>query len=68
MECPQPLVTRVSVIPRSGDTITTHTATHAQQWGELALVTLVGVEGVWTISVLSPATRSDIAADQQRST
>ena len=29
------------------------TATHAQQWGEFALVTLVGVEGLWTISGLT---------------
>ena len=38
-----PLGTRVSVILRNGETITAETATHAQQWGELALVTLGGV-------------------------
>jgi hypothetical protein len=40
------------VILRNGETVTDLTATDAQQWGELALVTLVGVEGMWTTSVL----------------
>ena len=50
-----PLGTRVSVILRSGGTITAPTATHAQQWGELALLTPVGVEGIWTTSALIAA-------------
>ncbi len=53
-----PLGTRVSVILRTGQTITAETATHAQQWGELALVTLAGVEGIWTTGALT-ATQSD---------
>ena len=44
--------TRDSVILRNGETIAAQTATHAQLWGELALVTLVGVEGLWTTSAL----------------
>lgn len=60
-----PKGTRVSVILRNGETITAPTAT---QRDKLALVTLVSVEGMWTISVLSPLTSSNIAADQQRST
>ena len=45
--------TRVSVILRSGETLSAQTATYAQQWGDLALVTLVGVEGHWTITALT---------------
>ena len=44
----------VSVSLRGGETISAPTATHAQQWGELALVTLLGVAGLWTISALRP--------------
>ena len=43
---------RVSVTLRNGETLSAETATHAQQWGDLALVTLSGVEGMWTIAAL----------------
>jgi len=46
----------VGVILRSGETISAPTATHAQQWGDLALVTLSGVPGLWTISALKDGT------------
>ncbi len=36
------------MIPRNRETIAAPTETHAQQWGELALVTLVGVEKMLT--------------------
>jgi len=47
-----PRGTTVSVILRSGETISAPTATHAQQWGDLALVTLSGVTGLWTVGAL----------------
>jgi hypothetical protein len=37
----------------------------AQQWGELALVSFVGVEGMWTIGVLSTGSESSAAASAQ---
>ena len=47
-----PKGTIVSVTLCSGETLLAPTATHAQQWGELALVTLAGVPGLWTITAL----------------
>lgn len=41
------------VILRSGETLSADTASHAQQWGEFALVTLSGIEGMWTVSALT---------------
>ena len=32
----------------------TTTASHAQQWGDLALLTLKGVPGLWTIAAIEP--------------
>jgi hypothetical protein len=48
-----PKGTRVSVRLRSGETVAAETATHAQQWGEFALVTLAGVDGLWTTGALT---------------
>jgi hypothetical protein len=48
-----PKGTRVSLSMRNGETLSVETATPAQQWGEFALVTLVGVEGLWTLRALS---------------
>jgi hypothetical protein len=45
--------TRVSVTLRNGETLSAETATHAQQWGDFALVTLAGIEGIWTVGALS---------------
>ena len=47
-----PKGTRVSVTLRNGETLSAETATHAQQWGDLALLTLAGVEGKWSIAAL----------------
>jgi len=51
-----PKGTVISVSLRSGETISAPTATHAQQWGDFALVTLAGVPGLWTISALKGGT------------
>jgi hypothetical protein len=48
-----PKGTVVSVSLRGGETLSTTTATHAQQWGDFALVTLSGIPGCWTISALT---------------
>jgi hypothetical protein len=42
----------VSAILRTGETLSAETATYAQQWGDVALVTLVGIPDLWTISAL----------------
>jgi hypothetical protein len=47
-----PQGTVVSISLRSGKTISAPTASPAQQWGDLALVTLSGVPGVWTVGAL----------------
>jgi hypothetical protein len=44
---------RVRVISH-GVQVETTTASHAQQWGDLALLTLSGVPGVWTINAVEP--------------
>ena len=49
-----PKGTHVSVRLRGGEVVSAQTATYAQQWGEFALVTLAGVEALWTIGVLNP--------------
>ena len=47
-----PRGTRVIVTLRGRETLSAETATHAQQWGDIALVTLVGVQGLWTTGAL----------------
>ena len=47
-----PKGTVVSVSLRNGETLSAQTAGQAQQWGDLALVTLSGAPGYWTISAL----------------
>jgi hypothetical protein len=39
--------------PAHRETLLVQTASHAQQWGELALVTLLGAEGLWTVPALT---------------
>ena len=36
-----------------GVAVETTTATHAQQWGDLALLTLKDVPGIWTTNAVS---------------
>lgn len=47
-----PRGTRVILTLRDGETLSAETATYAQQWGDIALVTLAGVEGLWTTRAL----------------
>jgi hypothetical protein len=47
--------TIVSVRLRSGQTVSAPTATHAQQWGDFALVTPAGVTGLWITDALTIA-------------
>jgi hypothetical protein len=52
MECHLSEGTRVRFLLRNGETLAGETATHAQQWGDIALLTLAGVDGQWTTSAL----------------
>ena len=45
--------TKVRVISYGVD-VETITASHAQQWGDLALLTLKDVPGLWTINAIEP--------------
>jgi hypothetical protein len=46
--------TLVQVELRHGESFVAETATYAQQWGRLAILTLRDRPGLWTASVLRP--------------
>ena len=49
-----PKGTRVRVRLANGDTFEAKTASHAQQWGGMGLLTLGGHQGTWTKFALTP--------------
>ena len=50
--------TLVRVALRDGEPFIAETATYAQQWGSLAILTLRDTPGLWTASVLRPVASS----------